>query len=581
MKLNEANKCDSSLIAFENILVSLDSIENHEFKIKVFNQLALTYYNCNKYDESARYYRHCIKLKIKNGIHNLASEYLGLSYIYLDRGLTDSSLAHIDTANLYMDKNNDTIISSFIENQSGRIYMAKGQFDIALKHFYLGLENAYNNKDTAKLVQAHTNIGSVYIKLNEGDKALDSYITAFDLSKMSNNQKGMACSYSIGVFYKKRGEYDKALHYYSQAIVPCIKLNRIIDLVNIYSNMANVYNLQKKHNEAYKCLQKSISISSAEGMQRQLGIAYANMGDTKKFIHQHDSAIYYFDKSLSVFEKMKAYNLKSTLLKLKSNAYAYNNDFKNALFYYKEHINLSKSIYSKDVAEKIAEIETKYETEKKEKENITLRADNEMKKLSLSIKNIIIYSLIAGVSIILLLLALTFRQYKQKDKAYQVLVRQNLKIASSELKELESQNARINLASDQGPNSKKSESEEEKMFKELISKLIQYFKDEKPYLDCKLNLDDLSKFLNTNRSYLSRAINEYMNKGFYELLNEYRLNEARLLLIDKHYDHISIDGIGQMVGFSSRSSFYNSFKIHFGITPSYFKQSVPQEHKIS
>ncbi|NQV01428.1 MAG: AraC family transcriptional regulator, partial [Bacteroidia bacterium] len=48
----------------------------------------------------------------------------------------------------------------------------------------------------------------------------------------------------------------------------------------------------------------------------------------------------------------------------------------------------------------------------------------------------------------------------------------------------------------------------------------------------------------------------------------------RILLSDNKYNHISIEGIGQMVGFVSRSVFYQNFKNLTGITPSYFRESI-------
>ncbi len=172
-------------------------------------------------------------------------------------------------------------------------------------------------------------------------------------------------------------------------------------------------------------------------------------------------------------------------------------------------------------------------------------------------------------------MALILRQYLKKNRAYKALVRQNVELAKIDLQKQAVDPAvqNINELSPCAEKMTAADTEEN----DLVESLLKYFREEKPYLHSKLSMDDLSKALNTNRSYLSKAINDCLNKNFYELLNEYRIKEARLLLIDHTYDHISIEGIGQMVGFASRSSFYNCFNKSYGISPSYFRNSIKHD----
>lgn len=86
--------------------------------------------------------------------------------------------------------------------------------------------------------------------------------------------------------------------------------------------------------------------------------------------------------------------------------------------------------------------------------------------------------------------------------------------------------------------------------KELID---DYFKKNKPYLDCNLKLSDLVLMLKTNRSYLSSFINSEYKMNFSKFINSYRLNEY--YNIKKEYKDLSDDELVEKAGFGSYKNF--------------------------
>jgi AraC-like DNA-binding protein len=109
-----------------------------------------------------------------------------------------------------------------------------------------------------------------------------------------------------------------------------------------------------------------------------------------------------------------------------------------------------------------------------------------------------------------------------------------------------------------------------KVFEKIKEDLLEVMKAEKPYLDHNLNIFTLAKRLNTNSKYLSQVINQEFNKSFVHFINEYRVEEAKqILLANNNY---TIEAQSQMVGFKSKSSFNIAFKRHTGLTPSLYIQ---------
>ncbi len=103
----------------------------------------------------------------------------------------------------------------------------------------------------------------------------------------------------------------------------------------------------------------------------------------------------------------------------------------------------------------------------------------------------------------------------------------------------------------------------------IISKLKQVMETEKPFLNPLFSLPDLSDKLKVSVHQLSQAINEGLNKNFFELTAEYRVNEAKQLL--KGQPNTKIEEIAEKVGYNSKSSFNTVFKKITGKTPSEYR----------
>ena len=103
----------------------------------------------------------------------------------------------------------------------------------------------------------------------------------------------------------------------------------------------------------------------------------------------------------------------------------------------------------------------------------------------------------------------------------------------------------------------------ETLKKQVIKKLL----FEGKYKDKAYSANKLAKDLNTNSRYISATINHCFKVNYNELVNKYRIDEAKLLLQNSDLKDLNIDYIAKMVGFSSSQSFYVAFKNLVKATP--------------
>lgn len=108
---------------------------------------------------------------------------------------------------------------------------------------------------------------------------------------------------------------------------------------------------------------------------------------------------------------------------------------------------------------------------------------------------------------------------------------------------------------------------------QLKSKLIELFENEKVYHKPELKITDVSQMLGTNRSYVSALINNDFNCSFNEFVNNYRITEAKKMLVKNLNNNFSLNYIAETVGFGSLGTFIRAFKANEGTTPGLFREN--------
>lgn len=105
---------------------------------------------------------------------------------------------------------------------------------------------------------------------------------------------------------------------------------------------------------------------------------------------------------------------------------------------------------------------------------------------------------------------------------------------------------------------------------ELYNEIIIYMEDKKPYQDSEFSIKKLSKALNTNETYVSRALNQKGNKKFNILVNQYRIAQVKTELLKDINRRYSLEHLYTKAGFTQQSTFNRVFKEDTGITPSQY-----------
>lgn len=116
---------------------------------------------------------------------------------------------------------------------------------------------------------------------------------------------------------------------------------------------------------------------------------------------------------------------------------------------------------------------------------------------------------------------------------------------------------------------------------DIITRITQVMDNEKLYQEPELTLQDLSAKLEFPPHQVSQAINEGMKKNFYDLVNGYRVEEAKRLLLESKNRNYTILSVGFEAGFNSKTTFNTVFKKFTGLTPTDFRDQQTEAAVLS
>lgn len=106
----------------------------------------------------------------------------------------------------------------------------------------------------------------------------------------------------------------------------------------------------------------------------------------------------------------------------------------------------------------------------------------------------------------------------------------------------------------------------------LVGKLKKVMEEKEMFKNPNLKLNDLAKTINVSGHQLSQLLNDNLEKNFTLFVNEYRIAAACKILSAN--SNLTIEAIGDEVGFNSKSTFYTSFKKIKGVTPNLYQQNI-------
>lgn len=315
---------------------------------------------------------------------------------------------------------NDSLIIASANNNLGAVSRSLGLYDKALE-YYISALKIYEAKQLYKeQATVNNNVGMVYSYLNVEQKALEYHERAKALFERINDQKGLSeVQNNIAILYANSGDLYKALELFKQSLKIEESLNDQKGIAESTNNVGAVYYYLKEIDSSLKYFKASIEIEKSIGNLSGLGASFNNIAQILLETNQLEQAKIYIDSAYQYARDTKTAVDIETALNSYATYYEGKNDSKNALKYFKQYAAIKDSLLNIETNSKVLQLETEYDTEKKERQILSQRAELAEQELVLTKKNYYIYALLTLALVLTLLGYLFYNQQKLRNQQLQ------------------------------------------------------------------------------------------------------------------------------------------------------------------
>ncbi|MDM8517740.1 adenylate/guanylate cyclase domain-containing protein [Desulfobacterales bacterium HSG16] len=307
-------------------------------------------------------------------------------------------------------------------NNIGVAFKNMGDYEQAMDYYLNALKIRETLSDRKEIANSLHNVGVLYDYLLNYEKALEYYHQALTIREEIGDKKGIASSYNnIGIIHHFSEEYQKALDYYHRALN---LRKQIEDKKGVGSSMNNsgaAYRALGNHKEALSYFLKAINIFKELNDTYEVANISNNIGELYLELEQYPKAEEYLKLGLSLGKKIGAKELIRESYEFFSRLHVADKDYQKALEYFKLSADVKDMIFTEENSRKIADMETKYEMEKKEKEIELLKKDNDIQQLEVGKQKLLRNSFLVGLTLVMVLALVLYNRFRLKKKAHSEL----------------------------------------------------------------------------------------------------------------------------------------------------------------
>lgn len=303
-----------------------------------------------------------------------------------------------DSALFYLQKASDIAISN--DNKTNRLrankellalYQEARYLEEALKLSMVNLEMTKDEPDSAEKGKQYVDLANIYRRMRKFEQAITNYDKGIAIYDDVGDEGGkMSAMAQAAYAYIGLEEFEKASRNLMVSLVYFQKVDRLASIGGNYIGLGNIESVQ----------------------------------------NQHDKAVPYYLKAKELFTKTKHLALIKDLDHKLFISYSALGKRDSANAAYKRYTALKDSLDSKERKRLLAEMKTKFETEKIEAEKNTAKAEAALAKANNRIKNY----LLVGLLFLLFAVAIIYNYYIKKTKA-----QKSAEVAAVELKQVQKQ----------------------------------------------------------------------------------------------------------------------------------------------
>lgn len=508
--MNQISDCYSDTSQIKSLRYALTAYElatlykNYPELFKSLQSVIKRYRGISEYDSALTYANNALNLYEKlDSINAKGRIYLSKSQLYYDKGDMDSTLANLNKAFNILEAGSDYRSLIKIFNIYGLVAFEQGEYSKATEYYYKSLDLCNEKSYTEDMASIYNNLAMVYADWQKYDEALKCLMNAYELfhEKKDFINEGTTLS-NIGFIYSQLQNYEEALKYIRKAINLNSSIGNKRSLALALGELGRTFWNNGNRDSSLIYIQQALDICNDIDAKSLSIVFIENLGYAFKEMGNYQKALEYFSLSHSI-----AIELGLTQRYLGNYAnfyelYLIQKNYPKALEYYKKYSELKDSLFTEEKHKQIAELETKYETEKHIEQNKLLESENKVQSLQLKKNRAFLYSIVIISILGVLLFTIIFYSYRRRQKSKQLILQKESELKISEMeKKVYSTEVEV------------QEKERKRFAKELHDGLGPLLSSLKLYIN-KITGSESSELVMTTKEILNEAITNTRNIAY-------------------------------------------------------------------
>jgi len=422
-----------SCLKYSQISLELSRyIKNNYLTSLALRNIGITYYYEQKFDTSITIFQQAINeiedvdsLQLKSNLYL----FIGISYYY--KGDFPNALEYWKKDLETNIKANDKELTAQSYMNIGVLYKNMDEYDQAISYYQEAFKILEELKDSTTMADVLNNIGNIYFYFRSNyTKAIENYLKALDIYTQTGDLENEALLLNnIGLIYDKQDQNQMALNNFNQALEIFKSIKKDDRIAETHAYLGVLYAELGNFEMAYNYLNNSYNYYVNIGAKPRIAETLKDLGDIYTSWGKYNEALDAYNQSFELFTELNMKSEVASLYLKLSNTFASLNNYNKAFNYHTLYTHLNDSLFNEKLNEQITEIQTKYETEKKDKAIALLNKDKALQDAQLKRQKLTIWFFTIGFGIISILLILIFRLFKQKQKANVILEQKNEEIS--------------------------------------------------------------------------------------------------------------------------------------------------------
>jgi serine phosphatase RsbU (regulator of sigma subunit) len=353
----------------------------------------------------------------------LANCYTNIGNLHMDNGSYPQAIAWLEKAtSLARLEKDDHLLSEGLMNL-GMVFNQVGNRPKGLEKLQEALAIAERMGTQRNVAQILLYIGSTYSETKNEEYSLRYFTRSQEIAA---RQKDTSLLIEVDMyignshFYGKR--YDKAIAIYTQVMRLTEKQKDNKIYAGALGNIGNVYADMGENEKALDYQFRGVAIFERIGDRQGLTICYSAIGSSYYALKKYREAIQYYEKALVIADEINSWEDLIEIHLGMSKTYEALSDYKKAYDNFKLYKQFNDSVYNDDNTKKLTELELNYRFESQQKEQELIQKNREtLANEKLKRQQLLSYSSIVGIVLLLFLVGFVLRSSAQRKKANEQL----------------------------------------------------------------------------------------------------------------------------------------------------------------